>query len=216
MHHNSVIVAKDVVEKLQKREECDLETHFTEAGLQSMHTNFSIKADSFLDVLNESYTNISSTYRDTLLDFINNPDVDHYYTDYYIWKVDALKLTKDNVCRYYKTEPGDEECESDIENSFSIWASEDYNSTSSGKSLTGTLVVEYTVQIWKSDISGGVFLYNQHKLDRVAPTKLFISRMKNEEENGCTIFSVVAEFPFTDIEHGSLVDGALYFNTVIA
>ena len=136
-------------------------------------------------------------------------------------KVDASKLRKDNVSRYYKAAPQpsysyDNIVESDIENSFSIWATEHYNKTTSATSLSGTIVVDYTVQVSRSDISAGVFCFNQTKLDRVAPSKVTITKMKmGEEENG-TIFCIVAEFPFIELEHGCLVDDALYFNTVVA
>lgn len=217
LHYNSVLIAKDVVEKLQEREDCDLETPFTEQGLMCMQTSFGIKSDSFLDVLNETYNSISLSYRRSLIEFITDPEKEHFYTDYYIWKVDAFKLRKDNVSRYYKKEHYgyDEICESDIENSFNIWATEDYTSNS-GSSLTGMLVVDYTVQICKSDISAGIFCMNQTKLDRSAPSKVTITKMKIDEEENGAIFCIVAEFPFVDMEPGCLVDDTLYFNTVIA
>ena len=54
--------------------------------------SFGIKADSFLDVLNETYNSISSSYRTALLEFFVAPDKDHTYYDYYVWKVGIVHL----------------------------------------------------------------------------------------------------------------------------
>ena len=56
-----------------------------------------------MDNLNDAMTSISTSYRFALLNFIDDPEKPHNYTDYYIWKIDASSFQQADVRKeYYK------------------------------------------------------------------------------------------------------------------
>ena len=217
LHYNALILAKDVVEKLDKsaeKSEC-AELDYTEECISQMQGGFEGKVDSVLTVLDEAVNSIAISYRTALLDFIRDEEKGHNYADYYIWKIDASKLRhKGHATEYYK-DAATYRSKSEVGDCLSIWSTADvpkmdYDRTTA----TGKLVVKYIVQVYKNDISGRIYCFSQTELDRIAPSQLVVSKVKVGLEKG-TLYSILAEFPLEQIKTGCCVDDVMYFNTVI-
>lgn len=218
VHYNALILAKDVVEKLEKQTgdrdgNNDFEMHYTEEGILRMQKSFEMKVDSIQKVLDDAVNSISTTYRSSLLDFIADPEKGHNYSDYYIWKIDATKLRqKGHATEYYK-ELGRSKKEAG--DCLSIWSTVDIPTMNYDRAkTTGKIVVKYIVQVYKGDISGRIFCMSQYELDRIAPSQLIISKVKVGLERG-TLYSILAEFPLNTLKKDCCVQDIFYFNTVI-
>ena len=100
----------------------------------------------------------------------------------------------------------------------SVWSTTDVPSMSyERKTATGNLIVKYIVQVrsgYKNDIVGRIYCMSQTEMDRMAPSNLVVSKTNVGSDKG-TCYSILAEFPLSDLKEGCCVDGVLFFNTVV-
>ena len=65
---------------------CGPDAEATEERLAFMQSQFERKVDSVLEVLEGAVRSMSTSYRTSLLKFIEDPIKTHQYAEYYIWK----------------------------------------------------------------------------------------------------------------------------------